>query len=63
MTPTETSEPKILDLSGQLLTSIPASVCQQVTLEELELDRNLLRSLPANIGQLSKLKKTSEKFI
>jgi Leucine-rich repeat (LRR) protein len=44
-----------LDLQYNLLTSLPAEICNLINLQILYLDNNQLTSLPAEIGNLINL--------
>lgn len=48
---------KLLNLSGNLITSISPKIKNLINLEEIYLDRNLIEELPEEIGELKKLNK------
>jgi Leucine-rich repeat (LRR) protein len=52
---TPSSSGKSVDLSGQQLTAIPASVLSQTDIVSLNLSNNQLTTLPADIGKLTNL--------
>ena len=47
---------KVLDLSNNRFTGVPAEIGQLTELEVLDLSRNRLTGLPNELGNLSKLK-------
>lgn len=48
---------RILNLSSNLITSIPSKIGNLINLEELYLDKNNITELPEEIGNLKKLRK------
>ena len=48
---------KVLEVSGNILQSVPSCICHLTCLEELYLGHNNLSGLPKELGELSNLKK------